>query len=703
MRDFVQPAGRPGYYQINVPDRLEIHHTTQFTQSKVYRDVSHPVSWIETEKGYILVSQDGNNVNNDHIVTSGELNNNRIASMLPLNYSPGTMVVINYLTKRAEAKRLQERVYVQTDKGFYYPGETIWLKAYTNYANQSVRDSLSRVIYVDLINPSKKIVASRILKLDSTNASGQFEISPNDQPGIYFIRAYTKWILNYGPEVIYYKPVGILRNALAIKSHEVAIVNNDFSISVLQNKLNGSGKLELKALLDSTDNNFMANCSIAVSSLDLQLPYDVDIYDALQFPDEMPGGTLADFKYPLEYGFSIHGLLYRTNKKYTSGSITVIQGKMDSVYNFRTDRKGNFILGNLNFSDTVTFSFQARDKKNRIFGNTKLIPEETPAIQTPKIYLNKLELDSILLDTPLSLVAEAILDSIPKGKTRINPVQNEIAKTSSNADYVLGASQLERLPTGMHIIDALVGRVPGLQLNSSTGKIFFTGRSSSSSGNEPLLVVDGVPMNMGIGSMTKNADQEKASVGNQQGSQPLDRSSNDSKNSTDFNASGASQSLNNLNSSSNNSSQQPSLNLKDLVGYLTVEYVSRVEVSLKGDARYGGATSNGVIAIYTRKAPMATSEKTINSIIVQGFAKPKLFSPPKFNPLLNQTYNPFTVYWNPSINISARKETKLLFDAPQKPGRYILRIEGMSKEGNPVSGSVILNIDKVAAQTSAQF
>lgn len=699
----IQPTGRPGYYRITVPERMEVHHTTEFAQTKSYRDVPYPVSWIEAEKGYVLVSQDGNIVNNQDIITSGELNHNRIASMLPLNYSPGAMVVINYLTKRAQAKRLQEKVYVQTDKGFYYPGEEIWFKTYTNYANQSIKDSLSRVLYVDLISPAKEIVATKMVKLDSTYASGEFLLHSDWQSGIYFVRAYTKWMLNYGPEILYYKPVGVLKNDLAIKSLSPPDESNDDLIfTSSQSKFRWPEKMEWAVMLDSSNNNFAANCSISVSPIELQLPYELDINEALLIRDEMPSGTLADFTYPLEYGFPIKGQLFRPKKKTTAGSVTIIQGNMDSLYHIRTNRKGNFTIENLDFFDTLSFSFQGKDKKNRTLGSTKLIPDERPAVQPPRIYLNKLELDSVKLKYPVAIIPKVNQDSVRQPMTKKQVEETETAFTNPNADYILTQTDLEKLPQEQNIINALLTKVPGLNLDLGTGKLSLNRGNASKDVEEPLIVVDGVPLNMGGGSLSRTPESEKPINENQTSRQYSNHGNPETSGVNDPNATTNSQTPNKTNNIK--SFQQSTSLAKDLVGHITVDYVTRAEVMLRGSARYGPSAPGVVIAIYTTKTPRsAISQKAFESFIVQGFSKPKDFYVSTIDDKSGQNYNPQTLYWNPSINISAKTETKISIETPRKPGRYLLRIEGMSKEGNPVSGSVIFSIDKSLDQTQAGY
>ena len=700
-QDHIQPSGRPGYYKITVDKRLQIHHTTQFAQTKTYRDLPHPVSWIEVEQGYILASQDGNIINNHHITTSGQLYNNRIATMLPTNYSPGSMVVINYLTKRAVARRLQERVYLHTDKGIYYPGETVWMKAYTNYANQSVKDSLSKVLYVDMIGHSKNIIESKILKLDSTYAWGEFVFTDDNEPGIYYLRSYTEWMLNYGTDIIHYKPILLLPKNVIVNSNDSDISNDDFLITVSRDRFKWPGNIEVTVNLDSNKHSSVANCSIAITPVHSQLPSAVDIHDALFFPEEMPEGTQSDFTHDLEYNFSVQGQLYRKNKKNISGSVTAIQGNMDSIYHFRTSRSGFFEIQNLNFYDTTSVSFQSRNKRGKPYGDIRIIERETPTVNPPPINFAKIDLDSSRLDHPILITSILVNDSAGATNNTTENISKPISRTLSNADYTLGPGQLELIPNGTNIIDALIGRIPGLTNDPQTGSLSFRGRSTNDNqGSEPLIVVDGLLMNMGVGS-TKSPTENNRLSNNDQVNQNNQNQNLESSTLQEATLTRSNQ-MNSAIVDTKFMQQSSALKARDLVGHITVEYVTRVEINLRGDARYGSASSNGVISIYTQKIPRNQSESTIKSFVVEGFSRPRPFAYANFLSI-SKGYNPLTLYWNPSVSISSSAETKLSFGTPQAPGQYIIRIEGVNANGNPVSSSFVFNLEKPADQTKARF
>lgn len=90
-----------------------------------------------------------------------------------------------------------EKAYLQLDKSFYVPGETVWMKAYVVKNTDYELSDISGVLYVDLIDQANKILDHNILYVANGEAVGDFELGDNLRPGEYRIRAYTKWMQNF--------------------------------------------------------------------------------------------------------------------------------------------------------------------------------------------------------------------------------------------------------------------------------------------------------------------------------------------------------------------------------------------------------------------------------------------------------------------------------------------------------------------------
>jgi len=60
----------------------------------------------------------------------------------------------------------QEKVFLHLDKPHYMTGDDIWYKAYMVEGTNQLPDTLSRVLYVELINPQGKIIDQQSIKLN---------------------------------------------------------------------------------------------------------------------------------------------------------------------------------------------------------------------------------------------------------------------------------------------------------------------------------------------------------------------------------------------------------------------------------------------------------------------------------------------------------------------------------------------------------
>lgn len=90
----------------------------------------------------------------------------------------------------------QEKTFIQSDKKYYFAGETIWLKAWCTL--DEAPSYLSKILYVDLVNSKGDVIEKKMLQLDSLGSTGaEFDISNKIQTGNYSLNAYTLWMLNF--------------------------------------------------------------------------------------------------------------------------------------------------------------------------------------------------------------------------------------------------------------------------------------------------------------------------------------------------------------------------------------------------------------------------------------------------------------------------------------------------------------------------
>src|SRR5581483_4000629 len=71
----------------------------------------------------------------------------------------------------------QEKVYVQFDKPAYNTGETIWFKSYI-FAGIAP-SAVSRNFYVELVDPTGKVLQQKLLPIYEGTSAGYFDITNN--------------------------------------------------------------------------------------------------------------------------------------------------------------------------------------------------------------------------------------------------------------------------------------------------------------------------------------------------------------------------------------------------------------------------------------------------------------------------------------------------------------------------------------------
>lgn len=92
---------------------------------------------------------------------------------------------------------VQEKLVVLTDRSLYSVDETINFKI--NYFKNPGLESIdwSSVVYVELIKPDGISLVQSNLALSTNNISGSIHIPKQINTGIYYLKAYTKWMRNY--------------------------------------------------------------------------------------------------------------------------------------------------------------------------------------------------------------------------------------------------------------------------------------------------------------------------------------------------------------------------------------------------------------------------------------------------------------------------------------------------------------------------
>ena len=92
----------------------------------------------------------------------------------------------------------QEKVYLHLDNTCYFLGDTIWYKGYVTRSDNGALTDLSKILYVELLTPDGYPVERQQLEMPDGTAHGMFVLKDTLYAGYYELRAYTRWMLNFG-------------------------------------------------------------------------------------------------------------------------------------------------------------------------------------------------------------------------------------------------------------------------------------------------------------------------------------------------------------------------------------------------------------------------------------------------------------------------------------------------------------------------
>jgi hypothetical protein len=91
--------------------------------------------------------------------------------------------------------RSPEKIVMQTDKSVYSAGETIWFRAYILDSLSNRLKDRSKILYVDLVNDKDSVEQQLLFDAGHFQTNGSVSLDDSLQTGYYWVRAYTKKIL----------------------------------------------------------------------------------------------------------------------------------------------------------------------------------------------------------------------------------------------------------------------------------------------------------------------------------------------------------------------------------------------------------------------------------------------------------------------------------------------------------------------------
>ena len=108
--------------------------------------------------------------------------------------------IFSYMKRAMRFNQLfpQEKVYLHFDNTGYFKGETMWFQAYVVRADNGRLSDLSKIVYVELLDPSGNIIEKEIVKINDGVGYGDILLdSAIFVTGFYEVRAYTRYMTNW--------------------------------------------------------------------------------------------------------------------------------------------------------------------------------------------------------------------------------------------------------------------------------------------------------------------------------------------------------------------------------------------------------------------------------------------------------------------------------------------------------------------------
>ncbi len=142
---------------------------------------------------------------------------NKIAAFLVFLVSPAGQVIAQEptaaLTTELDqylSQRLQEKIFVHTDKEFYLAGEICWFKLYLVDACVHRPLDLSKVAYLEWLDKDNRPVLQAKIALREGHGDGSVYLPLTLRSGHYKLRAYSSWMKNFGVDVFFEKTLTVV-------------------------------------------------------------------------------------------------------------------------------------------------------------------------------------------------------------------------------------------------------------------------------------------------------------------------------------------------------------------------------------------------------------------------------------------------------------------------------------------------------------
>ena len=289
------------------------------------------------------------------------------------------------------ASYAQERICIQTDKPYYVPGDTVWLRAHLMEADTNIPFSRSRFVYVELYDQQSDTLMQRMMiRGDKDGVFANRILLPKSlKGGVYTLVAYTQWMRNFPAEQFCYQPLTVVGGQRA-RGHRIAnkvLAHMDAKVTVRGNAATDRNPIKLDFdIHDKEGQPLQGIYALSVTDYDVVKPDSLfgDIRQNLlrQHLSYQPD-TLHKIIYPYQEMQFITGRIKGTwKKRLKNPHLLVVNAKTGEQWEFELGDSTNFSLG-VDNPEGTTFLLQG----TRNSGKTAFVELQIDSLTFPKVAL----------------------------------------------------------------------------------------------------------------------------------------------------------------------------------------------------------------------------------------------------------------------------------------------------------------------------
>ena len=289
------------------------------------------------------------------------------------------------------ASYAQERICIQTDKPYYVPGDTVWLRAHLMEADTNIPFSRSRFVYVELYDQQSDTLMQRLMiRGDKDGVFANRILLPKSlKGGVYTLVAYTQWMRNFPAEQFCYQPLTVVGGQRA-RGHRIAnkvLAHMDAKVTVRGNAATDRNPIKLDFdIHDKEGQPLQGIYALSVTDYDVVKPDSLfgDIRQNLlrQHLSYQPD-TLHKIIYPYQEMQFITGRIKGTwKKRLKNPHLLVVNAQTGEQWEFELGDSTHFSLG-VDNPEGTTFLLQG----TRNSGKTAFVELQIDSLTFPKVSL----------------------------------------------------------------------------------------------------------------------------------------------------------------------------------------------------------------------------------------------------------------------------------------------------------------------------